>query len=299
MAAMKQPVDRLIYESRSIGVGAFRCPVGHPAFPDSGAIQRYVFVFPRRSVRLCHDGSRPFVADPNVVTLYNQGQKYSRSSVSAEGDECDWFAVDHGWLLDAVAHRDPEILRRPERPFRFPFGPCDARTYLAQRLLFEKLQAGAGGDGLAVEETVVWLLSAVLDRAYAFWGRAPHAAPFSDRQQDAADQVKSLLSERFAEPLRLLDIARQIGLSPFHLCRAFHAATGSTLHAYRDQMRLRRALDRLADGEELTGLALDLGYSSHSHFTAVFRRRFGVPPSSARRHLAGRIPLETMNTRPE
>jgi AraC-like DNA-binding protein len=46
------------------------------------------------------------------------------------------------------------------------------------------------------------------------------------------------------------------------------------------------ALERLDAGErDLTRLALDLGYSSHSHFTDAFRRSFGVTPSTARKLL--------------
>ena len=60
-------------------------------------------------------------------------------------------------------------------------------------------------------------------------------------------------------------------------------AAATELHAYRDQLRLQGALPRLAAGEDITRVALDLGYSSHSHFTWAFRRRFGVPPSSVRR----------------
>ena len=76
------------------------------------------------------------------------------------------------------------------------------------------------------------------------------------------------------------------GLSRFRLCRAFRRATGSTLHAWREERRMRAALAALADGaDDLTRLALDLGYSSHSHFTARFRRTFGRSPSAARREL--------------
>jgi AraC-like DNA-binding protein len=46
---------------------------------------------------------------------------------------------------------------------------------------------------------------------------------------------------------------------------------------------LRRALDRIADGcTDLTGLALDLGFSSHSHFTATFRKHLGITPEAVR-----------------
>ena len=72
----------------------------------------------------------------------------------------------------------------------------------------------------------------------------------------------------------------------FHLCRSFRRATGLTLHAYRDEVRLRLALERLQHGErDLSRLALDLGYSSHSHFTAAFRHTFDMPPSTARKLL--------------
>ena len=47
-------------------------------------------------------------------------------------------------------------------------------------------------------------------------------------------------------------------------------------------LRLRAALERIADGEDVATLALALGFSSHSHFTSAFRRAFGVAPSQVR-----------------
>ncbi len=79
-------LDRIVFESPAVRVGAFRCPVGHPLFRNSGAIQNDIFVFPRRSVWLCYEGESPFLADPSVVTLYNRGQRCSRSPASAAGD---------------------------------------------------------------------------------------------------------------------------------------------------------------------------------------------------------------------
>ena len=51
------------------------------------------------------------------------------------------------------------------------------------------------------------------------------------------------------------------------------------IHRYLVQLRLARALVELPHTNDLTMLALDLGFSSHSHFTAAFRRAFGSPPS--------------------
>jgi AraC-like DNA-binding protein len=91
------------------------------------------------------------------------------------------------------------------------------------------------------------------------------------------------LGARYAEDLSLAELARAVGVSRSRLCRAFRRATGTTLHAYRDGLRLRAALEALLERDDLTALALDLWYASHSHFGARFRRAFGMTPSEARR----------------
>jgi AraC family transcriptional regulator len=60
-----------------------------------------------------------------------------------------------------------------------------------------------------------------------------------------------------------------------------------TLHLYRNQLRLRTALESLAHRHtDLSDLALALGFSSHSHFTETFRRAFAPTPSSVRDAIA-------------
>jgi AraC-like DNA-binding protein len=131
-----------------------------------------------------------------------------------------------------------------------------------------------------VEEQVFGLLEQVLDGAYR------HKAPRAGARSSGADLSRDcceLLGRRFAEPLTLSEIAAALHVSPFHLCHTFRRVTGVTLHAYRNQLRLRTALEQLeSGGADLTRLALDLGYSSHSHFTSSFRSLFGVPPSAVR-----------------
>ena len=97
-------------------------------------------------------------------------------------------------------------------------------------------------------------------------------------------RVKKQTAEAAGREYRLL------GDPAFHLARLFRQATGHSLHGYRTELRLRSALDHLASSScDLVTLALSLGYSSHSHFTRVFRHAFGVTPSSVRGRLtAGR-----------
>lgn len=278
-------IDRIVFASGSVVVGAFRCPPSHPLFRDSGPIRNDIFVFPRRAVRLCQ-GSRPFVADPGLVTFYNRGQRYVRSPLGGP-DESDWFAVEHGILVDAVRHLDPSVDDRPERPFRFEHGPGDPRVYLGQRRLFASLLGGRRlADPLRIEETVVGLLGDVLERAHGFWGRPRRARAPAARQRDTVEHAKALLAERLADPVGLAYFARETATSVFQLCKLFRAVTGSTLHAYRNRLRMHDSLERLAGAEPILDIALGLGYSSHSHFSAAFRRLFGVTPSSLRHELA-------------
>ncbi len=94
-----------------------------------------------------------------------------------------------------------------------------------------------------------------------------------------ADDAVELLTATVTEQLTLADLGARLAVSPFHLARVFRAHTGFTLHGFRTQLRLRLAFDRLPECRgELTRLALELGFASHSHFTDAFRRGFGVPP---------------------
>ena len=66
----------------------------------------------------------------------------------------------------------------------------------------------------------------------------------------------------------------------------FRACTGRTIHGYRHCLRLHAALQRLDDaGADLTDLALETGFCSHSHLSAAFQRAFGAPPSRWRGRL--------------
>jgi AraC-like DNA-binding protein len=60
------------------------------------------------------------------------------------------------------------------------------------------------------------------------------------------------------------------------------------LYRYHLRLRLARALDLIADREDFAALALDLGFSSHSHFSAAFRQAYGCTPSEFREALSGR-----------
>jgi len=101
--------------------------------------------------------------------------------------------------------------------------------------------------------------------------------------RELAESARVVLSQRMCDPLTLPTIAHLVHSSPFHLARVFRRMTGLSLHRYLTRLRLRAALERLADGEsDLTALALSLGFASHSHFSNAFRGEFSMAPSALR-----------------
>jgi len=79
-------------------------------------------------------------------------------------------------------------------------------------------------------------------------------------------------------------LAGVANLSPFHLCHVFREMTGTSIYDYVLHERLARTLDAVLDcGDDLTTIALDAGFASHSHFTARFRSFFGCTPGALRR----------------
>ena len=81
------------------------------------------------------------------------------------------------------------------------------------------------------------------------------------------------------EDRRLLaELASFVGASTRTLERLFAEETGLTYRRWRARLRLLAAIERLERGESNTEVALSLGYSSPSAFTASFREEFGEPP---------------------
>jgi AraC-like DNA-binding protein len=141
---------------------------------------------------------------------------------------------------------------------------------------------------LAVDEAAVELLCAVLRSAYRGRERSAKARRPSTRvaHSEAVQRASLFLASSYGEKASLEDVGRAAHASPFHLARLFRRESGLTIHQYRHRLRLRAALARIADGEtNLSELALELGFSSHSHLTDVFRAAFGLSPAECRKSL--------------
>lgn len=221
------------------------------------------------NVVIRHLGREAVLANRNHAVFYDAGQRYVRRLADPAGDHCLFVELDAGLAAELVGGDG----------FPFTHGPMPARP----RLLLELAARHAGDDGLAAEEIVLEAVAAAAEAASGLRRRAPARAATELAQGDLVESAKEALASDPAARLSLATLAGQLYVSEFHLARVFKARTGFTLRGYRNHLRLRLALERLAERDvDLARLALDLGYASHSHFTDSFRAAFGVPPSAVR-----------------
>ena len=130
----------------------------------------------------------------------------------------------------------------------------------------------------------LWYQTKALELAAELFFLAPGERElFCQRHQrlsaERVEKVIALLRQNLESPPNLEEIGRAVGCSPFHLSRTFSAATGMTIPQYTRQLRMERAAELLRSGKfNVTEAALEVGYSSLSHFSQAFHETFGCCP---------------------
>jgi AraC-like DNA-binding protein len=145
-----------------------------------------------------------------------------------------------------------------------------------------RLLATRPDDSLALEENSLALIRRVVAEA-AGENSDPVHSP-ATRRAAAIDRARSYILSRYREQLSVSSIAAACGMAPSTLCETFPQVVGVPVWRYVQRLRLQDAALALVEGvEDLSGLAFELGFSSHSHFAQAFRAQFGISPSRFRR----------------
>ncbi|VWC94361.1 AraC family transcriptional regulator [Burkholderia lata] len=235
-----------------------------------------------------------YVAETGSVPVINPGEVHTGSR-----------AADEGWCY-RVSYMPVEFIREltraiTGRPQDAPWFAPDvirdadlaARLTLAHRMMEagseRALPSQAHGlpaagdpvtgvprvyDPLAAETAMLDALSTLIVRhADALPRPAPLAA-----DEPRVDAMRERLAADLMCAVTLDEVAQAAGLSPFHAARLFTRTTGMPPHAWRNQLRLQRALAPLRAGVPVADVAAASGFVDQSHFTRHFKRMFGVPP---------------------
>jgi len=97
--------------------------------------------------------------------------------------------------------------------------------------------------------------------------------------RERSNRVIEILQRDLAEPPSLEAIGREIGCSPYYLSRTFSAQMGGTIPQQLRKLRMERAAELLGTGKRnVTEAALEVGYSSLSHFSSAFQETYGCCP---------------------
>jgi len=264
--------ERLLWGGAGLALGEFTCPPDDRRWEELNDIGTTSHVvFPQTSVAIVQLGRPRAVVNPNHVVFYNADQRFRRFVRDGRGDHSYFVTLD-GTAMDEVAGGS------------FAAVHClrDPALHLEIRLLVHRLKHAAV-DALSAEEAVQHVLGSALAAARS--QRPPGRGRPATRtvHRSLVEDAKALLGARALDQMPLAELARELHTSRFHLVRVFRRETGTTIAAYRTQLRIRAALERLlAGGDDLAAIAAECGFASHSHLTDTFRRTLGAPPSGIR-----------------
>jgi AraC family transcriptional regulator len=221
-----------------------------------------------------HVGQDDVVGDANQVLFVAGGEGYRMSAPLAGGYRELIVTPSLNVLSEIAGTSEAHLARHPW--FRRRGRRADSRLQNLRTRFLHWATDATEVDDFAAEELVLVLLRTALD------GEAPRSEPAQSTRR-LIRRTKEFVEAHASSPIRLRDAARAVGASPAYLTDVFSRVEGVPLHQYLTQLRLSRALVELPEADDLTALALDLGFSSHSHFAAAFRRAFGCTPSEFRK----------------
>ena len=236
-------------------------------------------VFPYRGTYVRHVGSQQTVGEANQVLFFNAGEDY-RISHPVSGGDANLSLLISPALFQELA--PSTLVRKGEQPaFNLQRLRIDARAQALVAMLRYSLREQIA-EPLEAESLTLTLIQRALGP------RTSRVAGGTYGSQRMVDRIKLLLASNLTRRWTLAEIAAEVHGSPIYLTQVFQQVEGMPLYRYQLRLRLARSLDLLDRYDDLTALAFEVGFSSHSHFTAAFRRTYGRSPSAFRRTALGR-----------
>lgn len=152
--------------------------------------------------------------------------------------------------------------------------------------LFQKMnehfRSGAGDD-------LLMLQSLILELVYLLRRRAPADAvrhKIKSNNHAVIEKTLEYIRNNLTAELTLESLAREASFSTIYFHRLFKASTGKTLHAYIEDLRIKKSVDLLiSTNMTLSQIAYECGFSSQSYYSFAFKRSMGMPPRAYARKL--------------
>ena len=242
-------------------------------------------------------GGRELVVDRSSFLIVSAGEKYSMNIASTKPVEtcCVFFAPG---FVERVAL---DVTSPLEQALDLPERLAPALAYLSalhgdrKRALIDRVQSLAPRCAHALApsdfEEDFLLLAAGLLQLYEQIRQEAARVP-AIKASTREELFRRLLAGReyihshSSGPVSLEAVARSACLSPFHFHRGFTHAFQQTPHGYLTGLRLEQARLMIESGSAVLDTCLEVGFSSPSAFSRLFRSRYGEAPSTMRRKFA-------------
>jgi AraC family transcriptional regulator len=270
---------RHLFESATLQIAVFAARNVSDACGDVERQARNVVVLPLSGVFSKHDApGRHVIGTPSHAVFIAADTPYRLGYPGAIGDRALILRFDDAQAPGGRDRGDRGGGGGGEAPASNGLLPAEAM--MLRNLLCARLMSGEAREfeSEALGLDLLAMSLGAMRRGDASMRRAAAA-----RWLGALERVKEAVATAPADQWTVEKLARIAHLSPFHLCRVFRRMTGASIYGYVLRERLAATLDAVLDGADLTTVALDAGFASHSHFTARFRDFFGCTPAALRR----------------
>lgn len=211
---------------------------------------------------------KPYPLHPGDTLVIHSDTVHSCHAVNRVVYHCliieSSFCTDNGLDIESLCFqpqlRDPQICATFERI---------AQAYAQQA------KEPSPANILTIRREVLGILCTL----YTHYRIPDTALPHSPNDLHIKAAI-TFIRKNLAEVLTLEEIARQAGISKFHLSREFKRITGSTVFEFINLTRCSEARYLIETGTPVSAAAQACGYENMSYFTRVFKRQFGLLPSS-------------------
>lgn len=203
---------------------------------------------------------------PGTVFLINPGEVHAPGPAQTDGWVLRVFYFERSFyqsLSENFGHN----------PLRF------SQVFVRDRALTESLLAlhkamECQHDSLAIDSAFVSIFGQLAEQ----YACDPSFAPMAANEKIKINLVRQYLEAHYLKNHTLEELAVVAQLSPYYLLRTFQKTVGLSPHAYLNQIRIERAMQRLRQGKTIAETAFDTGFTDQSHFTRNFKLMMGVTP---------------------
>lgn len=263
--------ERVVAISARVTLVDLECSPSEAGWVTPPDIGEFAVTFVRKGVFRRRTKSGAQVLDPTTVFLESPCLERDIAHPEGCGDTTTSIAIAP-WLAEKLGLDRPVIRDRAFRADPHLFRDLHLFRTSAPRM-----------EAVELEERLIVLVGDLLEH-----GEVEPVIPARRSSEDRRKLVDAARLAILSDPrLGVVDLAALLSCSPHHLSRSFHQILGRTISRFRQELRLNRAIERLAGGEgDLASLAREVGFSDHAHMTRSLGKAIHAPPSAFRASLS-------------